>query len=345
MSKMLLEIKEQPGALRACIEQNKDTIARLVAELKSKPIVGINIAARGTSDHAGIFAKYVAEHYLGIPVGLAAPSVVSVSKKTVQLNGFLVIGVSQSGKAEDVLAYLKSAKATGAVTVAVTNDLASPLAKEADYHIFCAAGPEVSVAATKTFTTEMLCLLSLIAAWSGSEELNRIVAVLPEAMEEAIASLETQLPAIAAAFKDVGDCIYLSRGFTYPIALEGTLKIQETCYVRAKGYATSDFYHGPLALAGPGLHCIAVAPAGTYREEILELCQRIKATGADLTLITTAGCEGAPADRAVYLPVSDEVTSVFAAAAAVQLLAYNLTLAKGLDADNPRNIQKVTITV
>ncbi len=344
MSLMRKEIFEQPEALRRCIESNRETAKKLAAVLKEKQIKNVNMAARGTSDNACVYGKYMIESVLGYPVGLGASSIVTVFKTKMDFGGSLVVGVSQSGAAQDVLEYIEQGKRTGAVTVTITNDEQSPLAKAADFHLFCHAFKEESVAATKTFTTEMMAMLLLTAEWADSDALRKAIDEIPAAMEKALPDIEKSAAEIAGKVAGLEDCVVLSRGYTYPIALEATLKIQETCYVKAKGYSTADFYHGPLALASEDLTTMVIAPDGRFCDEIREMGRVLDEKGAKVIAVTANEAFASSATYALRIPSVDEFISPYICAAAIQCFACELSKAKGLNPDVPRNLKKVTIT-
>ena len=186
MAQMWIEILEQPEILKRSLENNSKNINFIVKSLKEKNINHVIIAARGTSHHAGIYAKYLMEIKLGIPVSIAAPSVTTLYNKPLNYDGALFIGISQSGRAQDVLEVLKAAKTQGAPTIAITNFDDSPLAKEAEFHLNCSAGEEKSVAATKTFTTQMHLLAWLVAEWAGDEEFKKELSSVPGILKKII---------------------------------------------------------------------------------------------------------------------------------------------------------------
>lgn len=251
MTLMEKEILEQPKAMAGIKAANIDTINKLVADIKSRDINFVYFAARGTSDHASIYAQYMLGRCVGIASGLATPSVITSYGKEIDLSHALVIGVSQSGKAADALAVMAQGKKCGAITVSVTNEADSPMAKEADYHLYCNVGPEISVAATKTFTAQMYLLALLTAVWSGNEKVMETLDKVPAAMEEMMKTLPAQIEEIAPRYRYMRDGFTLGRGVNYPVALESALKLKETNYVRMQGAALSDFWHGPLVRLSP----------------------------------------------------------------------------------------------
>ena len=195
------EIREQPGVLSAVIANNEAVAEKIVAEAKEKGVAGIYFAARGTSDHACIYAQSIFGILAGLPCVLGTPSVFTKYGAKVDLSKYLVVGVSQSGKAEDVLEVLRSAKADGAVTVAVTNEMSSPMAAEAQYHLYCGAGPELSIAATKTFTSQMMCLALLASKWSGNDKFLADLNAVPAKVAELIDGLDAQLTELADKYR------------------------------------------------------------------------------------------------------------------------------------------------
>lgn len=344
MAKMLEEILEQPDVLRRCVESNQKTITAITRDIKNRAVNNVVIAARGTSDHAGVYAKYIIEYALGIPVALAAPSILTIYNRKLNLENSLVIGISQSGKAADVLEVIKNANSSGAITVSVTNDQTSPLALEAGYHLYCDAGLEKSVAATKTFTSEMMLVAQLVAEWSGDEALKKDLAAVPDNLLKIFNSTE-DIQSKVERYRFMNECFVLARGINYPIALEAALKIQETCYVRAKAYATSDFHHGPFAMIEKDMPVILYAPEGPSMKDTLEMANKLKQAGAEIVVVSNNREMLALGDSTFIIPETySDVISPFYNIIIAQLFACFLSLAKGLNPDAPRGLNKVTIT-
>jgi len=345
LSKMWEEILEQPNAVECCINYNKEIVKELIAEIELKSIKMVVIAARGTSDHAAIYAKYAIETLKGIPVSLAAPSVITVYDSVLNMSECLVIGISQSGRAEDVRLFLELAKSQGGITVSLTNDLESPLAKEANYHLFCSAGEEKSVAATKTFTTQMTSILYFVSEWANHAELKKEVLLLARGIEETI-EINKNIAEVVERYRFMNECFVLARGINYAASMETALKIQETCYVRAKAYATSDFYHGPFAMVDKDMPVLMFLPEGQAYSDAYEMAQKIVGVGADLLVVSNM-------DDALMLgnvglriaETSSDYISPFLNVVVAQMFACELSLAKGLNPDAPRALNKVTITI
>ena len=215
-----------------------------------------------------IYASYLISTYVGVPTALALPSVVTAYDGKLCLKDALVIGVSQSGKAADVLAVMEKAKQCGALTVAVTNDLQSPMAQFGDYHLYCNAGLEESVAATKTFTSQMYVLAMLAAVWGDNEAMLAKLDEVPGAVEQLLSYIPHDIEKIIQRYRYMENGFVLSRGTSMAIAFETMLKLQETNYVKMKGYAVSDFWHGPLAQVDEGTFVILYAPEGPVFEEL-----------------------------------------------------------------------------
>lgn len=344
MSKMLDEIMQQPRVLKTLLNEQKDIYRELARQLKSKKIYNVVFAARGSSDHAAIYGQYVLAKYCRAVCGLATPSAITKYGAQPNFNKTLVIGISQSGQAADVIAVLECAKANGAVTAAITNDAESPLAKTADYSLLCSAGSEESVAATKTFTAQMFCLVKLAAAWSGNADLKKEMASIPSMLSKNISTLHKNMEHLAPRYTFMTDGFMLGRGITYPIALESALKIKETNYIRMQGAAESDFYHGPLAQIGEGTPVFVLAINGPCYDDSVAMIGRLHEINADVTCFTD-NAELALTERSVLCNNGGtDVGGAFLAAVMAQLFACCLADSREKNPDQPRFLKKVTIT-
>ncbi|MEA4831053.1 MAG: SIS domain-containing protein [Oscillospiraceae bacterium] len=345
MTLMQKEIFEQPKALATIKKTNESTIKALCTEIAKRDIRYCYFAARGTSDHASIYTQYLLGTYVGVPSALATPSVITAYDGKLCLKDSIVFGVSQSGKAADALAVMERGKKCGAITVAVTNDEASPMAKAADYHLFCNAGPEKSVAATKTFTAQMYVLALLVAEWSKNEELSDALEAVPGTLNEFIDTLSEKIDSIITRYRFMTEGFTLGRGYNYPIALENALKLQETNYVKMKGAAVSDFHHGPFAQVEANTIAILYADKGPVYKDAVEMLYKLENAGAEVLLISDDPvlCEGR--ELSIKMPnLGTDAVSVFFNAVFAQLFACKLAALKGRNPDEPRNLKKVTIT-
>lgn len=338
------EIREQPEVLSKVISENAETYRALMARIREADPHHVYFAARGTSDHASIYAQYLFAEYLGIPCGLSTPSAVTHYGAKMKYDNSLVIGVSQSGAAEDVNAVLKQAKESGAITVAVTNTPGSLLSNTADFHLCCYAGPEVSIAATKTFTSQMYLLAWLVAYWSDNSELKAALSEVPAKMGEAMGTLPVQLDAIVPRYRLMTEAVVLGRGYEYPIALEGALKVLETNRVRMKGYSIADFYHGPLAQIYDSEPVFVFAVKGPSYADALAMIERLDGIGAEVITVTDDD-ELAKRPLAVKIPaILRDTEAPYLTALVMQLFACKLTAVRGIDPDAVKVLKKVTVT-
>ncbi len=337
------EIFESPAAMERALANNDREMARIAAAIGEK--TSVFFAARGTSDHAAIYGKYLFETLLGLPAGLAAPSVVSVFGRQVNYSHSAVIGISQSGEAEDVRRVLESAKKSGAFTIAVTNNASSGLALSADAHIDMAAGPEKSVAATKTYTCTLFVLAMLVAHCAKDETLMRALSRAPRTVEKVL-ELSDAIRTVAPRYRFMDSCFTFARGYDYCMAFEAALKMQECAYIKAKAYSMSDFLHGPIAMIERDIPCFSYVSSGPFAEGMSDMLARLKQNGADLTVFSDDGALCGLADIALPLPAAAHpALSPLGIAPAAQIFACHASLSRGLSPDTPRGLSKVTITV
>lgn len=346
MTNMFKEITEQPDVLKKCLAANEETLNRVAAEVKKRDPQFITIAARGTSDHAAVYAKYMFETLTGLPVVLAAPSVVTTYNGKLAMKNALVIGISQSGAAEDVAAVMNEANDCGTTTVGITNFSDSLLAKSSKYTLLCSAGVEKSVAATKTFTTQLIILGLLAAKLAENKAVEKELLAVPELVKKTLDTVEDQIKKAALRYRFIDECIVLARGMNYSVALESALKIEETTYVRAIGYASSDFHHGPMAVLQKDLPVIAFAPKGATLNDMKETISLLKSANSDVLIVSDDEDLRKDADCFIKTPsASSDFVSPFVNAVVAQLFACNLAAVKGLNPDAPRMLHKVTVTV
>ena len=268
------EILEQPDALRGQLAAHSPGLGELASRLREDRVDTVVIAARGTSDHAAIYGQYVLGVRNGLSVGLATPSIVSLYGAEPRVGRSLVVGISQSGASPDIVAVVASARRQGAPTLAITNDPASPLAREAAYVLDLAAGPERAVAATKTYTTSLLAIARLSLALDQDAADDAAIGGVPDivaavlALESTVKEITATLAAEAGGFDR---CVVVGRGYEYATAREWALKLKELGRVFADPYSSADFRHGPIALVQPGIPVLVLAPSGAAADGQLEL--------------------------------------------------------------------------
>lgn len=339
------EILEQPEVAARFLADQVDTLESIAADLRGRAPRHVVIAARGTSDHAAIYAQYVLGVRHRIPVGLGSPSIVSVYDVVPDFADTLVVGISQSGASPDIVSVVAAAAAQGAPTLAITNSPESPLAAAADRTIALGAGPELAVAATKTYTAELLAVAALSAALADDPADRTAVAALPATLA-AVLDLEPDVHRIAADQATATRALVIARGFEYATAREWALKLKELALVFADPYSSADFQHGPLALVEPGVPVLAVARAGVTAEALITLLDRLRVDlGAEVMVVSDLDAALADATWPLRLPAgTPEWLGPIVSIVAGQLHALHLTHARGLDPERPRNLLKVTRT-
>ena len=337
---MAQEIREQPAVLARLLSQGQSDVNAAVELIKARNPKFVQLVARGTSDHAALYAKYLIEVSLGLPCGLASPSTVGLYHSQIKHGeDVLLIAVSQSGHSPDLVSYVEAWRLAGAATIAVVNDTTSPLAIASDVVIDIRAGAEKAVAATKTFTSQMLALWMLVAMWSGTglgaaESLPGLASTLaasPAAIEE-----------VAQRYRFADRVVVTGRGYAYPVAREGALKMMETSYVAAHAFSGADLLHGPIAMVDASTPVLAVAPVGIGATSMQESMQNLRDRSIDVVAIGSG--LGQAATVSVELPNLPEQLAPIAAAIPLQWLAWQLALDRGFDPDNPRALNKVTRT-
>jgi glucosamine--fructose-6-phosphate aminotransferase (isomerizing) len=332
------EILEQPEAVARLLAQERRNAATLAAGWRRADIPFVLVAARGTSDNAARYAKYAFGLVSRLPVALAAPSLITLYGAPPRLRGALVIGISQSGRSPDIVETIAAARRAGSPTLAIVNDPESPLARAADDVLPLHAGPERSVAATKTYSAELaaVALLSLSLA-RRRKELDALEAV-PDAMGKALLS-EGAARGAARTLARAERAVVLARGVHYSTAFEIALKLKELALLLAEPFSAADFQHGPITMAEKNLPVVLVSPPATRPEaEMRAVARDLARRGSPVIRIGPRGAGAIP------LPVVLEVLAPLVSVIPGQLLAYHAALARGLDPDRPRGIRKVTET-
>lgn len=328
------EILEQPEVLRQALVTNQRVTSRARDIVTAQDIKHIVVAARGTSDNAARYAKYVWGTQLAMPVTLAAPSLYTRYESPPNLSAAAVVGISQSGQSPDLIAVLEEGRRQKRPTVAITNEPGSPMGTVADVVVPLCAGPELSVAATKSYTASLLA----VAMIAGTLDIG-------DGLAEAIAGALGAEDAIAEAIERMGgmqDAVVLGRGYNRSTAFEWALKLQEMAYVLAIPFSTADFAHGPFAVLEPDFPLLALIPEGVMTEDALAIVKRARdERNARITILTNTDT---PDIASVRLPHTDERLSPIVFIAAAQLFTLHAAHAAGIDPESPRGLDKVTMT-
>ena len=338
---MAAEIKEQPEIYARILREGKRHIHEAVRAITARKPRFVLFVARGTSDHAALYAKYLVETRLGLPAGLASPSTMTIYDARPDLRDVLVLAISQSGSSPDLLDPVARARAAGAITVAITNAPDSPLATVAEFHLDVLAGPERAVAATKSYTAELLTLYLLIEALAGGD--GAAAWALPE-RAAAVLAREDEVAALAVRYRFAEQMVVTARGYNYPTAREVALKLMETSYLVAHAFSGADLLHGPMAMIERGFPVIAIVPEGPGGAALRPVLERLREREADTLIV---GDPDAARLGTVGLALPDagpEVLTPLLTILPMQQFAWYLACQRGGDPDQPRGLQKVTET-
>jgi glutamine---fructose-6-phosphate transaminase (isomerizing) len=332
------EIEEAPAILaRQAIELVRpiDDLLPHLRRLKASVVV---TCARGSSAHAATFGRHLIERYLGLPVTEAAPSISSIYRRRLNLRNQLLLAISQSGRSDDLIAFATDARTSGALTVAITNAPASPLATACEFVLPLAAGHERSVAATKTFMATSTVLMRLVAAWSVHHDLLKAVSRLPDRL--ALAS-KLKWGCACDVFSQTDHLVTLGRGPTLSIAREAALKLKETCGLHAEAHSAAEFLHGPVALIGPGYPVLVFIPADEAAPTTRELCRSLQAKGARVLLADALANNG---KLLPVLPAEQPEADALCLLQSCYMMTVVLAAQLGVNVDNPPHLLKVTRT-
>ncbi|MEM4196457.1 MAG: glutamine--fructose-6-phosphate transaminase (isomerizing), partial [Methanothermobacter sp.] len=333
---MIKEIHEEPGAVRDTLTEMED-VMRVVKEIGE--VERVCFVACGTSYHASLVGKYLFESILGIPTDVILASEFRYSARALT-DRTLAVFISQSGETADTLNALRSANSR-AKTLAIVNVLGSSATREAQHVLYTRAGPEIGVAATKTYVSQLTIIYMLVAAMGAPELIEKLERV-PAIMEEALGD-EDNIRKLASRYSNVSDFFFIGRGFSYPTALEGALKLKEITYIHGEGYAAGELKHGPLALIDDGVPVVAISPPGPCHDKTLSNVEEVRARGARVIGVGSTLDEALRKEADDFIGLSpevDEVLSPLVYIVPLQLLSYYVSVERGLDPDKPKNLAK-----
>ena len=338
--KMYSEISETPDVFSRLI--NSEAQFKQAAEkIKARNITNVIILARGTSDNAGHYLKFLIEVKLGLPVGLASPSSVSIYGAKVDFKDTLVIALSQSGRSPDLITFASAAKEGKALLITMTNNSDSPLANVGDLHIDLSAGLEVAVAATKSYSAELLASLLLVDSWIGNK--REVRSHLVDSSKKCLSNI-SNLDGFANSLDAKREIVVIGRGYAYANAKELALKIQETSYIPVQGMSSADYQHGPIATLNKNSQVIVLSPSGMPKEALEDSIVRIRKSQPKIIWIGSN--QLATKDERVILGSSleSEEESTIIDAALIQYLTLSFAVKNGFNPDSPRGLSKVTLT-
>jgi glutamine---fructose-6-phosphate transaminase (isomerizing) len=338
---MAAEVAEQPAVWQRLLDDGRSQFAAAAARIREYQPRFVQFVARGTSDHAALYAKYLTEIVHGLPAGLVSPSTMTAYGARPDLRDTLMIGVSQSGGSPDLVQSLQVAREQGALTVAVTNKAGSPLAWAAELQLDVMAGPERAVAATKSYTAQLLALYLLCDHIAGGD--GAAAAALP-ALGRVVLERDDAVAALAQRYRFASRLVSTARGYSYPTAREAALKLMETCYLSAQAFSGADLLHGPLAMIDPQVPVLTVIGDGVGGRAMQQVLPRLAEKGADVFCVGTPDAVRS-ASAGIELPAVDEALSPMLEIVPFQQLALHLALARGGNPDAPRGLRKVTETL
>jgi glucosamine--fructose-6-phosphate aminotransferase (isomerizing) len=342
MSMMLREINEQPAALERTLRTESSHMQRIAGTLRKNPPGMIILVARGTSDNAALFGRYLLELRTGIPVSLSAPSVHTLYRRKMSVKNALVVGISQSGEGQDINGVLESCRKSGAQVLAITNNKRSGMAGIAHETLLTRAGVEKSVAATKTYTCQLMLLYMLAEALAGGNfaRLERI----PEYAAAAL-GLDSRVSQVIERYRFADRCAVVGRGLNYASASELAIKLMETCYMVADRFSSADFLHGPIAMVQRDFPVILFAPPGRVFRDLCALAERLRHLQADSMIISSQKQILRHASCSIQIPLKiPDLYSPIPYIIPGQIFAARLAELKGLTPDQPRGLTKVTRT-
>lgn len=353
---MLDEIRQQPQVLEDTLRAEWPRIDGLKKRLQQRPVDFVVLAARGTSDNAAQFGRYLVEITTGLPVSLAAASVITLYKREVNWKRALVVAISQSGESTDTNMVLEHAKSAGALTLGITNEKDSTLAKIGDETVFVHAGREQSVAATKTYTGQLLCCYLLAYALGAPIDIGTLQRI--PAFADAALRLAPDIQRRVERYRFMRQALCVGRGLNYANSFESALKLMETCYVVAERFSSADLLHGPIAMLEDSFPAFAFCPSGVTWSSMCALLEKMGGLGAETLAIADAGHPALehlrslahdviviPDQMLCEQPLPEDVLTPIPYIVPMQLFAAYLAESKGLNPDQPRTLNKVTKTL
>ena len=339
---MQREIEEIPEAVARLLDAGRSAIGEAADTLKVRAPGLLATVARGSSDHAATYLKYACELLTGVPVASIGPSIASVYGAKPKLADAACLGISQSGQSPDIVQMMRAAEEAGAATIAITNDPGAPLAQSARHVLPMHAGPEISVAATKTYVTSLVAGLALIARWTDDRALLAALDQLPAQLARAVALDWPELRAEIAETAGACGMFVLGRGPSFAVAGEAALKFKETCRIQAEPFSSAEVLHGPVSVVGEGFPVLALISRDAAESGIVEVCERLAAQGA--AVFGTSDRLKA-ARRLDFVPTGHALTDPVSLIASFYAFVEKLARARGIDPDAPRHLKKVTETV
>ena len=338
-SRMRHEIQEIPDAVERLLSNGSGDIAAAADQIKDLNPAIIITVARGSSDHVCTFLKYATELLLGIPVASVGPSISSIYNAPLRLKNSVCISISQSGKSPDIVAMAKTAKRDGALSLAITNDITSPLALASDYPLDIHAGTELSVAATKTFVTSAVAGLMLLAEWCDDRELKTSIQNLPKALARATF---VDWPEVCQVVKDKQSLFTLGRGPVWAISNEAALKFKETCQIHAESFSSAEVLHGPVSIIDTDFPVLAFAVGDAAEKSVTTVADQIARKGAQVYVTSDYARIATAIDRIhTGHPLSDPISLIVSFYAMIERVATT----RGINPDTPRHLKKVTRTI
>ena len=354
ITRMRREIGQIPGVASRILAAAPHDLREVAAAVRAARSRFAVIAARGTSDHAANYAQYLMESHLGLPTGLAKPSITTIYERSLRWKGGLLLAISQSGESPDIVAVVSAARAGGALTVAITNHPDSPLGDAAEHVLACRAGRELAIPATKTYVAQLVVVAALVEAIRPSTDLSHGLAALPTILRATLRATDRWLtgedgagspggPEAVDAFARANRALVVSRGYNLATALELALKFKETCGLFAEAYSTADFAHGPVVLAQPRIPVLAIRPDGPMGGLVDETLQRTGARGGRPVVIGGPEAGGTKGALALPFDLSEALTPI-AYVVPGQLLVEAVARRRGISPDSPAGLGKVTLT-